>query len=431
MPRLEAAEALQCKRQAINFAHQASIVAMQGCNVRAWRGGTGLRRRFAHILACALSACLISACAVSEAHRAREREMLTRRIADDAVAYNQAYSAAINGQILLNILRAYNRQPRQYMSMTGFQNSVPDSRTVSLGVAGLPLGELGEQWGQGAFSVDTETQLEPDYAVEPFDSDDFSAIALRPTSTDVFRHFWDSGWNRDLLLILLVDQMEVSGASTTVYVNNAGTIAANCAGENYASGGCAFVRAARDFAQHTRSARRTPAPDAAAEACMPFAAYDVREVHPVRNPAGACPVIVVVGDTRYALQLRSLDAIIYYVGELIRRDAAHPPPEGVLEARLHVPAPGAPLETTPLFRVVEANATTEREYAATVTYAGRRYSAGAPANSFCFDPRGPEYCRGPAGDRSGTVLELLTALLAYNQSEAAVRAPQSSVLQTR
>jgi hypothetical protein len=103
----------------------------------------------------------------------------------------------------------------------------------------------------------------------------------------------------------------------------------------------------------------------------------------------------------------------------------------VLEARLQVTAPGAPLQTTPLFRVVQADATTELEFAATVSYAGRRYSAGAPANAFCFDPRGPEYCRGAAADRSGTVLELLTGILAHNQSEEAVRAPQSSVLQTR
>jgi hypothetical protein len=389
-----------------------------------------MRGRLAHALTCAFALFALSACAAADAHRAREREMLTRRIADDAVAYNQAYSAALNGQILLNILRAYNRQPRQYMSMTGFQNSVPDSRTVSVGVGALALGELGDHWGEGAFNVDTETQLEPDYAVEPFDSDDFAAIALSPTSTEVFRHYWDSGWNRDLLLLLLVDQMEVSGAPETVYSNNAGTIAANCVGENYASGGCAFVRAARDLSQRTRTAQRMPV--AAEEGvCLPFAAYDVRQVRPIRHPAGACPVTIVIGDTRYALQLRSLDAIIYYVGELIRRDAAHPPAEGVLEARLQVSAPGAPLETTPIFRVVEADATTEREYAATVSYAGRRYSAGAPANAFCFDPRGPEYCRGAAADRSGTVLELLTGILAYNQSEASIRAPQSSVLQTR
>ena len=387
-------------------------------------------RGLAHALTCAFTVLVLSACAAADAHRARERDMMTRRIADDAVAYNQAYSAAINGQILLNIMRAYNRQPRQYMSMTGFQNSVPDTRTVSVGVGALALGELGDQWGEGAFNVDTESQLEPDYAVEPFDSDDFSAIALRPTSTEVFRHYWDSGWSRDLLLILLVDQMEVSGASDTVYSNNAGTIAANCAGENYASGGCAFVRAARDLAQRSRTARRVPVA-AGDDACLPFAAYDVQQVRPIRHPAGACPVTIVVGETRYALQLRSLDAIIYYVGELIRRDAAHPPPDGVLEARLQVSAPGAPLETTPLFRVVGADETTEREYAATVSYAGRRYSAGAPANAFCFDPRGPEYCRGPAADRSGTVLELLTGILAYNQSESAIRAPQSSVLQTR
>lgn len=355
---------------------------------------------------------------------------MTRRIADDAVAYNQAYGAAINGQILLNILRAYNRQPRQYMSMTGFQNSVPDTRVLTLGIGALPLGELGEEWGEGALGLGTESQLRPDFAVEPFDSEDFSAIALRPTSTEVFRHYWDSGWNRDLLLILLVDQMEVSGATSTVLSNNAGTIAANCEGDDYAAGGCAFVRAVRDLAQRTRSAHRSPV--AMQEgACMPFATYEVAQVRPIQHPAGACPVTIVIGETRYALQLRSLDAMIYYVGELIRRDAAHPAPEGVLEARLRVVAPGAPLETTPLFRVVQADDDTELEYAATVSYGGRRYSAGAPANGFCFDPRGPEYCRGVAGDRSGSVLELLGGILAYNQSEAAIRAPASSVLQTR
>ncbi len=388
-----------------------------------------MRRGFVRLIASACAMLALCACAATQAHQAHERAMLTRRIADDAIAYNQAYSAAINGQILLNILRAYNRQPRQYMSMTGFQNSVPDSRVVSLGIGALPLGELGEEWGEGALGVGVETQLEPEYAVEPFDSDDFSAIALRPTSTDVFRHYWDSGWNRDLLLILLVEQMEISGQQPALLSNSAGTIAANCQGEMYASGGCAFVRAARELAQRTRTAARSPVP--ATESCYPFAAYGVAEVRPLQSTGGTCPVTIVVGEDAYALQLRSLDAMIYYVGELIRRDGANPPPEGVLEARLHVAAPGSPLQTTPLFRVVPADATSEREYAASVTYAGRRYSAGAPANAFCFDPRGPEYCQGPPADRSGTVLELLTGILAYNQSAAAVRAPQSSVLQTR
>lgn len=384
--------------------------------------------RLAGLLSIAAAAFTLSACAAQEAYRHRERETMTRRIADDAVAYNQAYGAAINGQILLNIMRAYNRQPRQYMSMTGFQNSVPDTRVVTLGIGALPLGELGEEWGEGALGFGAESQARPDFAVEPFDSDDFSAIALRPTSTDVFRHYWDSGWNRDLLLILLVEQMEVSGAASAVLSNNAGTIATNCEGEDYAGGGCAFVRAVRDLAQRTRTAHRSPVASQES-ACMPFAAYDVTEVRAI--PAGACPVTIVVGDTRYALQLRSLDGMIYYVGELIRRDAAHPAPDGVLEARLRVVAPGAPMETTPLFRVVPANDDTELEYAATVSYGGRRYSAGAPANAFCFDPRGPEHCRGAAGDRSGSVLELLGGILAYNQSEAAIRAPASSVLQTR
>jgi hypothetical protein len=228
----------------------------------------------------------------------------------------------------------------------------------------------------------------------------------------------------------MVEQMEIAGDPATVVSNNAGTIAANCEGEDYASGGCAFVRAARELAQRTRTGRRVASPQPG-QSCYPFAAYDVAHVRPLRYPAGACPITIVVGEQRYALQLRSLDAMIYYVGELIRRDAAHPPSGDVLEARLRVAAPGAPLETTPLFRVVPATTETQRDYSATVSYGGRRYSAGAPASAFCFDPRGPEYCRGAAEDRSGSVLELLTGILAYNQSEAAVRAPASSVLQTR
>lgn len=396
--------------------------------------------RLARVCAGLIAAAVLAGCAVSEANRIRDREVLTRRIVDDAMAYNEAYNSAITGQILLNVMRAYNRQPRQYTSMSGFTNGDSvDSRNTTFGISDLPLGELGEQWGAGAFQVERGAFLEPQYNVEPFSTEDFSNIALRPTSRSVFKYYWESGWNRDLLLILLVDEMRISGTETTTLFNSAGTIAMNCAGADdpVRPNGCTFVRRARALADETRSVRVT-APPAALEPenngpCYPVASYNVASARRILAAPAAgqtapqCPVVIDIGRTQYTLQLRSLDDVVYYVGELLRVDRSDPnvAPAGELRARLNVVAPGSLTEGAPIFRVVSASAETEREYAATVTYGGRRFSAGAPSSYFCYDPRGPQYCTGASqGDRSGSVLELLVGILAHNQSEAAVRAPQ-------
>ncbi|MBY0564311.1 MAG: hypothetical protein K2P58_09005 [Hyphomonadaceae bacterium] len=377
-------------------------------------------------LAIAIASLALAGCAVSDARRQQERQDLTRRIVDDAIAYNEAYSGAISGQILLNVLRAHNRQPRQYMSMSGFANSDADTRGNSVSVSGVPLGRLGEEWGTGAFGVNSGVRLEPEYRVEPFGEEDFSRIAIAPTSPTVFAHYWNAGWDRDLLLFLMVERMEImSGGARVVVDNSPGTIAANC-GDGYEIGGCAFVRAARSLTQRTNRAP-TPAPVPAANGCQPVAVYD--RAYPAGRAEGACPVRIVVGETEYTLTLRSLDAMVYYVGELMRRDQAHPPSDDAfLEARLSVRAAGSREEPAPLFRIVEADHRTERDYVATVTFAGRRYSAGAPANAFCYRPDDPQACRGVRGDRSGSVLEFLVGVLAYNQSDAAVRAPQNTII---
>ena len=89
-------------------------------------------------------------------------------------------------------------------------------------------------------------------------------------------------------------------------------------------------------------------------------------------------------------------------------------------------------DRTPLFRIVEANGETERSYAATVTYAGYRYSAGAPNDRFCYVENNFDACRAESyGDMSGTVLELLVGILAFNQSDDLVAPPQNSVLEIR
>lgn len=385
--------------------------------------------------ACGLALALAATgCAAADVRVRERREVQTRNIVDDAIAYNEAYSGAINGQILLNVLRAYNRQPRQYMSMSGFSNASPGTRSGGVSVGGIPLDQLGERWGEGGFAFGAEQRLAPDYTVQPFGTEEFAQIALEPTSPEVFHQYWHSGWNRDVLLLLLVERMDIAtAAGVESFYNSAGTIDNDCDGAQYDFGGCRFVRAVRDLAQATRGA---PNPVPPSHECVPSAAYGDVSRAPAASPAPFCQVMILVGERRYTLSLRSLDGMVYYVGELLRQNelSATPRDGDALVARLGVIGPGyyRAEDRVPLFRIA-ADVEDERGYAATVTYGGRRYSAGAPMDRFCYDPPPGEGCRGGTlrGDRSGTVLELLASVLAYNQNEAAVTAPESAIINAR
>ena len=133
----------------------------------------------------------------------------------------------------------------------------------------------------------------------------------------------------------------------------------------------------------------------------------------------------------------TLDDVVYYVGHLMRPDpnAAEPAPPGEFRARLGVTAPGFPLwadRRTPLFRITAATRETERDFAATVSFGGERYSAGAPVDRFCYEEGNIDACRTDEYlDMSGAVLELLVGILAFNQDEDAIAPPQNSVLDIR
>lgn len=398
------------------------------------------------ILLALATALALAACAVSDAHRQHMREAVARRIVDDAISFNQAYRDAITAQVLLNVMRAADRQPRQYTAMSGFtQNG--GARSASITVGGVPLDQLGEAWGEGEIGWSRSRPTAPDYTVSPFATEAFANLVLQPTDPLVFRYYWDSGWNPDLLLMLLVDRVRIipaDGGAPRDLRNSPGTIVEDCTGD-HDEAGCAFVLAMRQLAADVARSERIAAPAAVEGRCAPFAIY-------VPQGAGAplqasrstpaqtdttCPAEVIVNGQRYLMALRSLDDVVYYVGHLMRADphAAQRARGGERVARLGVTAPGTPMwagARAPIFRIVEASEESERSYAATVTYAGRRYSAGAPNDRFCYVENNFDACRAASyGDMTGTVLELLVGILAFNQSDDAVAPPQNSVLEIR
>jgi hypothetical protein len=383
-------------------------------------------------------AVIAAGCATAPLDPSR-RDAVARQIADDATAFNEAYARAVSGQILLNVLRARDRQPRHYLSMSGIADAPSLRYRENVGAGSIPLGEGASPWGFGNFGFERETQSRPSYALQPLSADTLTKTVFQPTPTNVFDHYWESGWSRDLLLFLMVERIAVfrgAGAARTVeeVVNDATNIRDDC-GET-ATGGCAFVRTARSLLADIRARSEARATADAAPVCGLIAAYDPpAPIRPGPAPAGqVCDPRIVVGGATYVLSLRSFDDIVYYVGELMRPSVTEGGENAVMASRLTVFAAGLRSNKgAPLFRILPAGAAQRVApadphtwFAASVSYAGRRYYAGPPVGRACVaaTDSGPCADEPENGDRSSSVLSLLAELLALNQSPDAIRAPQ-------
>ena len=378
-----------------------------------------------------IGACVLLASCTTTAPDVR-RERLARQIADDAAAFNDAYGQAVSAQILLNILRSRDRLPRYYLAMTGISDSPSWSVTQSASIGGIPLGEGGSPWGFGDVGVERETQTRPSYAVQPFDAGTLTRTAFEPTAPYVFEHYWRSGWPRDLLLLVMVEAIEKTDAEGVrhSYVNEANTIFEDCA-PSVDTNGCAFVRELREFLISTgeRPGESGIDMEHGRQLCGIVETYGpTTPVRPIAPREGLdCDPVFPIGSTLVRLRLRSLDDMVYYVGELMRAGAMVADEGAPIEAQLNVRAAGlrGGGQGVPLFRVVPEAAASADIYAASVVYGGHRYYAGPAIGRSCGAQAESGRCQDNAeeGDRSSSVLSLIAEILALNQSPDAIRAP--------
>lgn len=375
------------------------------------------------------AALMLAACASGPALPVG-RESLARQIADDAAAFNEAYAQAVSGQILLNILRSRDRLPRHYLSMTGISDSPSLRWRQNVGIGGVPLGDGASPWGFGNFAIERETQSRPSYAIQPFAADALTRAAFQPTQPYVFAHYWRSGWPRDLLMLMMVERIVHRTADGGVRVsgNEANEIFSDCAPE-IETGGCTFVRELRAFlVRVNQPAELSMAPNAHAICGLVEAYAPTRAVRPAPPEEDeSCEPVFVVGGDLYTFRLRSLDDMVYYVGELMRAGAMRAEPGEAIEAQINVRAAGlrGGGRGVPLFRISSAHRGHDSIYAAEVNYGGVRYRAGPAVGRSCADAADSGVCRDGAeeGDRSSSVLSLIAEIMALNQSPDAIRPP--------
>lgn len=124
-------------------------------------------------------------------------------IAEDQQALNDAYGRALNGQILLNVLRSRDRWPRHYTNVMQItdQPTIQTTGTMRLTPLGLgsPASPLGGSYGE----LQHQESTRPTYGVQPLDAAAIGRAVLSPTPRRVFANYWESGWPRDILLLVM------------------------------------------------------------------------------------------------------------------------------------------------------------------------------------------------------------------------------------
>ncbi len=380
----------------------------------------------------AIAASVLAASCAGGPQLPSHRGQLARQIADDAATFNEAYGQAVSAQILLNILRSRDRLPRYYLAMTGISDSPSWRYQQSAGIGAIPLGEGGSPWGVGNVAAQRETQTRPSYAVQPFNAETLNRTAFQPTAPHVFAHYWRSGWPRDLLLLVMVEAIEKTDAEgqSALFTNEANTIFEDCP-DRVDTQGCLFVREMRGFLVSTAERPRESGVDMVhgRPLCGLVETHGPTiTVRPIPLTEGAdCDPVFAIGSTLVRLRLRSLDDMIYYVGEMMRAGMMNAQTGEAIEAQVRVRAAGlrGGGAGVPLFRILPQDAASARIYAAEVEYGGARYFAGPAIGRSCSAAAQDGLCRDDAeeGDRSSSVLSLIAEILALNQSPDAIRAP--------
>lgn len=136
-----------------------------------------------------------------------------------AVDYNTAAEAARNEMLLLNVLRARDRRPMVFTGLSRITGSVRAEARVGA-TATLSAGAPDVQ----AYSPSFGFTDSPTFDVAVLDSQEFTRGVMTPVSTEVLEYFWDQGYNREVLLYLVVDRVELecgaAGASPSVVLEN-------------------------------------------------------------------------------------------------------------------------------------------------------------------------------------------------------------------
>lgn len=154
-----------------------------------------------------MCACLQTAgCAILDNTPFAGTQKITSNIGENASMLNDAHSRALNGVILQNILRARDRWPKHYTVLSGITSEPQVKLTLGAELGPIGLGNPERPFGESAVSGSQDSTAALTYQSNPLEQSD---NAYAPIPHDIFARYWNDGWPKDVLLILLVKSISI------------------------------------------------------------------------------------------------------------------------------------------------------------------------------------------------------------------------------
>ncbi len=376
---------------------------------------------------------------------------LAENIESNAATLNEAHTRAMGAIIAVNVLRARDRWPTNYTTLSGIKSNPTLALNGSASLAPLGFGNPADPLSNSALSLSRNETSNAEYSVNPFANNEKTQSLLKPIKPETMLDYWNAGWPRATLMWMFIDAVKYKDAGAYVFINGddfadqtspSATDARRFTTliEDADSGRIAFGQL--DFAgQDERSCapydpayvRESLGDSAAAGETLSGSiaaiekltgkrlvlARDNRAVRGANEPALATdrlqrqfmlcdPALprwgffdVATGDEVAEIRTRSFDDMIYFLGETLR----------VSEGRSEASIGGVVL-----FKTYQNRA--GLSFAVRVEHAGGVYFIA---------PQSPQKLDGDLDDQTGNVLGLLNQLFLFAQSDEFLRAPDARI----
>jgi len=396
-------------------------------------------------IASGISFLALSACATIDG-----QAPLANNIVADAIEINEAYNRTTNAVILKNILRARDRWPTNYTTLSGVNSSPSVNRNASLGLSPLGLGNASGPFQNSNASLGSTHNARKEYSVNPFADKDNSESILSKLKPSVAKQYFDT-WPQDVVLMMFVGGVEYDDGKQKKVIRNNGD-----------NGGQFVVELAKVFGVDPRRLDlkkhfelRSPTtgdPSCQSDTITIGSAVDTNKdvmgnfeklkknfggnVSIDRGANHGSNALTIkacdAGKTGYILgltqeaqkvlgashpkreldfDLRSFDGMVYYLGETVRSP-------GLTRVKSSCDDVNGHVIFGPIFDIRSSRDRDPVSYAASVKHNGDTYYAVPNAS----DADNQGFC---VADRSATAIAILNQLLLLNQSSEFLKAPEN------
>jgi hypothetical protein len=130
-------------------------------------------------------------------------------LSNQAVNFNDATARAADAQLLLNIVRAAYRNPTRYTAISQLRDVRVTEGTFQAS-AQIPIGPDAARLFTLTPNAGYKANNSPSFDVVPLDNRASAQGLFRPVDPQVFYAYWTQGWPRHVLLPLFVDRIKIN-----------------------------------------------------------------------------------------------------------------------------------------------------------------------------------------------------------------------------